>query len=395
MARTVKALINPELLVWARETVHMSVPQVAKTAKIAEATLASWEAGTDAPSVSKLRALAKIYKRPLAVFYLPERPRDFSPMKDFRRQPGELAGTLTPTLAAQITAANQRRELAIELYAELGEEIPELNLTANVTSDPEHVGQAIREALSITVEHQKSWREDRLAYNAWRERIESRGIMVFQTTKVGVKEARGFAIAAKHLPIIAVNGRDWYTARTFSLMHELAHILLGESSISDYSDATADEPRLPAAARIEVFCNAVAAATLLPKDAILRHHLVINQSGPIWASETLAELARDFAVSEEAILRRLLTLGKTTRGFYQSKRKGYEELAARLAAKKSKGGPAPHIATLARYGAAYARLILQGYYQNRLTLADVSGYLSLKLPHIRKLESAAYGVSAR
>lgn len=88
MARTVKALINPELLVWARETVHMSVPQVAKTAKIAEATLASWEAGTDAPSVSKLRALAKIYKRPLAVFYLPERPRDFSPMKDFRRQPG-------------------------------------------------------------------------------------------------------------------------------------------------------------------------------------------------------------------------------------------------------------------------------------------------------------------
>lgn len=394
MARTVKALINPELLVWARKTARIDLARAAKTANISVATLERWEAGEDYPSVAKLRQLAKLYKRPLAVFYLPEKPLDFSPLKDFRRLPGEVAGVLSPALAMQITAAEERRDLALELYTELGEEPPALELRATMGENVDDVGARIRNWLGISLAAQHAWRDDRIGYNAWRQRIEELGVLVFQLTKVGVKEARGFVIAKRPLPAVAVNGRDAYSARSFSLIHELTHVLLSESSISDFSEATADESRPADAARIEVFCNAVAAATLLPREAILNHALVRDHSGATWSNENLQELARAFAVSEEALLRRLLTLGKASSAFYKEKRKAYEALAAELAGSKRKGRATPSQKALGQLGSGYARLILQAYYRQRLTLADVSAYLNVKLPWVSKIESATYGSSA-
>lgn len=394
MARTVKALINPELLVWARKTAHIDVARAAKAAKISVSTLESWEAGDDYPSIAKLRQLAKLYKRPLSVFYLPEKPFDFAPLKDFRRLPGEVAGVLSPALAMQITAAEERRDLALELYTELGEDPPVLELRATINEDVDAVAARLRNWLGISLTEQHAWRDDRSGYNAWRQRIEDLGVLVFQLTGVGVKEARGFAIAKRPLPAVAVNGRDAYSARSFSLIHELCHVLLGESSISDFSEANAGENRLPDAERIEVFCNAVAAATLLPREAILNHALVRDHAGGTWTDEDLQELARAFAVSEEAVVRRLLTLGKASSAFYKEKRKAYEALAAELAGKKRGGRASPSQKALGRLGTGYARVILQAYYRQRLTLADVSAYLNVKLPWVSKIESAAYGSSA-
>jgi Zn-dependent peptidase ImmA (M78 family)/DNA-binding XRE family transcriptional regulator len=394
MARTVKALINPELLVWARKTAHIDVARAAKAAKISVSTLESWEAGDDYPSIAKLRQLAKLYKRPLSVFYLPEKPFDFAPLKDFRRLPGEVAGVLSPALAMQITAAEERRDLALELYTELGEDPPVLELRATINEDVDAVAARLRNWLGISLTEQHAWRDDRSGYNAWRQRIEDLGVLVFQLTGVGVKEARGFAIAKRPLPAVAVNGRDAYSARSFSLIHELCHVLLGESSISDFSEANAGENRLPDAERIEVFCNAVAAATLLPREAILSHALVRDHARGTWTDEDLQELARAFAVSEEAVVRRLLTLGKASSAFYKEKRKAYEALAAELAGKKRGGRASPSQKALGRLGTGYARVILQAYYRQRLTLADVSAYLNVKLPWVSKIEIAAYGSSA-
>lgn len=394
MARTVKALINPELLVWARKTAHVDLARAAKAAKVTVSTLEKWEAGEDHPSVAKLRQLAKLYKRPLAVFYLPEKPLDFAPLKDFRRLPGEVAGILSAALASQISAAEERRELALELYTELGEDPPASELRASITEDVDEVAARIRQWLGISPAQQHGWRDIRVGYNAWRQRIEDLGVLVFQLTGVGVKEARGFAIAKRPLPAVAVNGRDAYSARSFSLIHELTHVLLGESSISDFSESNADKARIPNAAKIEVFCNAVAAATLLPREAVLEHALVRVHAGGTWTDDELQELSRAFAVSEEAVLRRLLTLGKASTAFYKEKRKVYEALAAELAASKRKGRATPSQKALGRLGTGYARVILQAYYRQRLTLADVSAYLNVKLPWVSKIEIATYGSSA-
>lgn len=252
----------------------------------------------------------------------------------------------------------------------------------------------VRAWLGISPTEQNAWRDVRIGYNAWRQRVEDLGVLVFQLTGVGVKEVRGFAIAKRPLPAIAVNGRDAYSARSFSLIHELTHVVLGESSISDFSEGNADETRMPNAAKIEVFCNAVAAATLLPREVVLNHRLVQAHSGGTWTDEDLQELSRDFAVSEEAVLRRLLTLGKASSAFYKEKRKVYEALAAELAATKRKGRANPSQKALGRLGTGYARVILQAYYRQRLTLADVSAYLNVKLRWVPKIESATYGSSA-
>ncbi|MCC0057776.1 MAG: ImmA/IrrE family metallo-endopeptidase [Hyphomicrobiaceae bacterium] len=395
MARSVKALINPELLEWARSTAHMSLAEAAKKAKVTEEKLAAWEAGKDAPTVAKLRLLAKAYRRPLSVFYLPERPLDFAPLKDFRRLPGEVAGFLSPRLAAEIRMAHERRQFALELYEELGEEAPRLQMQARVTDDPEEIGGELRRLLGVTLDEQREWADPRVAYNGWREKIEALGVLVFQLSRIPVSEVRGFAIANDGVvPVVAVNAKDSYTARSFSLVHEFAHLVLGESSISDFDESTGQAPRFEGVDRIEVFCNAVAAATLLPREEFLREPLVAAHEVGAWSDEDLETLARAYGVSPHAVLRRLLTVGKTSREFYQRKLRQYEEEAAQLAARKAKGGPAPHVAALANLGGGYARLVFEGYYNRRLTLADVSGQLNLKVSHIPRLEAAAFGRAA-
>lgn len=179
MAAKVKALVKPELLVWARESAGLTVDQAAKGITKDPQKLAAWERGDDRPSVSQLRRLATKYKRPLAVFYLSEPPIDFEPLRDFRRLPGEIAGVLSPALRAEIRFARERRDLGLELYDELGQQPPRFELRSTMARDPEELGEQIRTYLGVTYEQQSSWRDPRIGYNAWRALIEAQGVLVF------------------------------------------------------------------------------------------------------------------------------------------------------------------------------------------------------------------------
>src|SRR5229473_716165 len=270
MATRVKALISPALITWARDTAGFSRAEAAVRLKITEEQLASWESPDDetAPSIPQLRKLATLFKRPLAVFYLPEPPTKFEVMRDLRRLPGAGIRHFSPALQLEIRAAAERRELALDLAADLDQEIPKFTLTANIGEDPEVVGGRIRAALGVTDDLQANWRDatGRTGFNAWRSRIESTGTFVFQTATFPTEEASGFAIAADVSPVISVNRKDALTRRTFSLLHEFAHLMV---RISGVSDLETDEHRPPEDQRIEVFCNQVAAAALMPKEALL------------------------------------------------------------------------------------------------------------------------------
>lgn len=396
MAKSVKALVKKELLVWARKSANVSVAEAAKAAGVDDAILVSWEqTDEEKPSIAKLRKLAEKYKRPLAVFYLAEVPRDFQPIADYRRLPGEVAGILSPRLAFEIRAAQERRELALSLLADIGDMPERFTPRVSLTNDPEHVAAELRRYLGISLETQATWKDARVAYNAWRERLEALGVLVFQTptqARLPVKEFRGLAIANEVLPIILLNAKDATAGRSFSLMHELGHLALMESAITDFSVSTEDAPREKHAQRVEVFCNKVAAAVLMPREAFLKHPLVGHKSGTGWTDEEFKGLAEAFGVSAEAIVRRLLTFGRTTEAFYKAKRAEYKAARERYEAeqKKKRGGPAPYRAALGHLGAGFAKLILQNYYQQRITLNDAAGYLGLKLPQMAKLEAEAY-----
>lgn len=398
MAARVKSTINPALLTWARETAGFTPTEAAKRLKIDEERFAAWEdpENEDAPSIPQLRKIAALFKRPLAVFYLHETPPRFEVMRDLRRLPGVGARSYSPAVQLEIRAANERRELALELAADLEQEIPTFTLNATMQERPEVIGARIRTALEITTDLQLHWRDidGRTGFNAWRSRIESLGVLVFQTTSFSSEEASGFAIAAEALPVIAVNRNDALTRRTFSLVHELAHLMI---RISGVSELETDVNRPPEDQRVEIFCNSVAAAALIPRDALLTEPRVVAHGARSanWNDSEISDLARNFNVSREAILRRLLTLNRTTDNFYGQKRaQFFAEYLQNQIRKKEKATESEMKRnmpqeTVSNFGKRLVNMLLDNYHQDRMTLSEISGYLNLKVKHVPKLEEAA------
>lgn len=396
MASRVKALVTPALITWARETAGFSIPEAADKLGIDAEKLTAWENPKDeaTPSIPQARKIAALFKRPLAVFYLPEAPVKFQVMRDLRRLPGTGPRQFTPALQLEIRAAIERRELALDLAADLDEQLPQFTLQADITEDPEVVGQRIRDALGVTDELQSRWRDQdgRTGFNAWRSRIEQTGTFVFQTTALASEEASGFALFADVSPVISVNRKDTPTRRTFSLLHEFAHLMIHVSGVSDLET---DAKRPPEDQRIEIFCNHVAAAALMPKESLLGQPGVaehgMNSEG--WSDAQINELARRFSVSREAILRRLLTFDRTTSAFYARKRAQYiAEYQAQRARQKEQPKDIKRnmpTETVSHFGKPFVRMLLNNYWQDRMTLSAVSGYLGLKVKHIPNLAKAA------
>lgn len=398
MAARVKSTINPALLTWARETAGFTPAEAAKRLKVDEGRLVAWEdpGDEDAPSIPQLRKIAALFKRPLAVFYLENAPPRFEVMRDLRRLPSVGARNYTPALQLEIRAANERRELALELADDLEQQIPKFTLSATVQEDSEVVGARIRTALGISRDLQLHWRDNdgRAAFNGWRGLIENLGALVFQTTRFSSDEASGFAIAADLLPVIAVNRNDALTRRTFSLVHELAHLMI---RISGVSELETDVDRPPEDQLIEVFCNSVAAAALIPRDVLLAEPRVVARGAHSanWSDAEINDLARNFNVSREAVLRRLLTLNRTTADFYRQKRAQYR--AEYLASQKRKKEKAAETEmkrnmpqeTVSNFGKRLVNMLLDNYHQDRMTLSEISGYLGLKVKHVPKLEEVA------
>ena len=400
MARKpVRALVKPEILIWARESAGYTLDEVAAGSGLAKAP--QWESGELKPTINQLRILARKYKRPLAVFYLQEVPTDFQAISDFRRLHGGVLQRMTPQLQLQIRAAQERREIALDLLEEIGEEVSELSISANLDEDPEIVGTNVRRHLRITDAKQRAWRDKREAFNGWRSLIEESGVLVFQMDKVDTNEASGFAISETRLPAIAVNRADTPSRRTFSLMHEFAHLLLAKSGVSEfYIDVT----RQPETEQVEVWCNAVAAASLLPREMFLNEDVVRaqEQGNIVWAEQGIDRLARVFSVSKVSIVRRLLTLGLTDRDFYSAKETEYaNDYAAHLERKKASyadrefGGRNMPNEAFSLLGQNFIRTVLTPYHDDRITFRDVSEYLNLKTKHVPKVIQILHSETAQ
>ena len=391
MTRRIKAIVKGELLTWARNSAGYDVAVAADKLGIEHDQLVAWEANQDQPSIPQLRKVATLYKRPLAVFYLPEPPFSFMPMSDFRRLPVVGQNQFSPALTLEIRIAHQRRELALEMLDEVDEKHAPFTLTASLSSKADLAGDAIREALGVNYQLQTSWRDPIKAFRAWRSRIEGVGVLVFQASRFESAEASGFAYWADVLPFIVVNGKDAHNRRTFSLLHELAHLMLHQSGVSDLDS---DGPRSNEAERIEIFCNQVAASALLPRDLFLAESIVAERGTGQhdWAEDAIVALAKTYSVSREAVVRRLLTFGRTSEGFYTRKRTQYaHEFQAKRQREKdgSERKPIPRNMpreTLATFGRFFVRMVLENYHADRLSLSEVSGYLGVKVRHLPNIE---------
>jgi Zn-dependent peptidase ImmA (M78 family) len=387
MARSTEALVEPAILEWARSSAGLSVEEAAAGLQSKPEKVAAWESGTESPSMAQLRKMATLYKRMLSDFYLPAVPEEEALPHDFRRLPGEVAHHYSRALRVQLRFAHQRRVLALDLASDLDEEVPALRGRLRVNADTEKTGAELRQSLDVPLNMQRTWRDSRLSYNGWRTAIERAGILVFQAAGIPTKEILGFSLPERPLPVIGVNRKLRPNGRTFTLLHECVHVFLEQGSICDIDETVL---RPPEEQRLEVFCNAVAGAALVPLDALLFEPLVRPHPARSrdWSPEELGTLARAFGVSEEVILRRLLTAGRASQDFYGAKRAAWGSLMDDVAAADpdadfKRNMPQEVVSDLGR---PFTRLVVDSYLNSFTSLSDVSRYLGLRAGQVPKVQ---------
>jgi len=358
----------------------MSVDVAAQKANVKPEHLSSWEAGSTRPSLPQLRKLATVYRRPLAAFYLPEPPRRFELMHDFRRLSSDhIPFESSPKLAYEIRKAFDRREWALELMESVDESPSPFQVNATLDENVEQVAIRLREVIGVTLEQQESWRLDYEAFKHWRLLLEKAGILTLQATGIQLNEARGFSIGMNPLPVVVVNIKDAPRGRIFTLLHEVTHVMLNEGGICDLHDHDA-----------EAFCNRVAGATLFPKEALLRSVIVRQhrKGDPAWTDYELQELSRQFGGSREAALVRLLTLKLTTQAFYDRMRKEFLSVYAQQQKQRQKaeGFAPPHVIAISSAGPLFTGLVVESFNREKITASDVSDYLQIRLKHLKELQ---------
>jgi Zn-dependent peptidase ImmA (M78 family) len=387
MARSTDALVEPAILEWARSSAGLSVEEAAASLQSKPERVVAWETGVESPSMAQLRKMAAVYKRMLSDFYLPSVPEDEAFPHDFRRLPGEVAHNYSRALRFQLRLAHQRRVLALDLASDLDQEVPALGAHLRINANTEQTGAELRRLLDVPLNLQRTWRDPRASYNGWRTAIERAGILVFQAAGILTREMLGFSLPERPLPVIGVNRKLRPNGRTFTLVHECVHVFLEQSSICDIDEIAL---LLPEEQHVEVFCNAVAGAALVPLDALLTEPLV--RAHPArhrdWGPEELGPLARAFGVSEEVILRRLLTAGRASEAFYRAKRAAWGSLmddvaAADPDAEFKRNMPQEVLSDL---GKPFTRLVVDSYLNSFTSLSDVSRYLGLRAGQVPKVQ---------
>jgi Zn-dependent peptidase ImmA (M78 family)/DNA-binding XRE family transcriptional regulator len=381
MSKIIRAHVTPTLLTWARERLHLSIEEASLRTKFQTTALHLWESGRTRPTINQARHIAKIYRVPFAALYLPAPPDIPIPLPhDYRRIAGTVMDVGTEIISL-VQDAWQQRDIVIELYELLRTTPRALRQLLEINQDPEEAGHQLRQSIGISHTLQREWGNPRIAFNAWRSSVEELGVLVFQDSGIGLEQLRGFSLNIRPLPVIMINRNDGYASRSFTLLHELVHILIQNDGICDLLSSPHQSPEEQ---RLEVYCNAVAAACLIPATNLLRHPLLnVARRVSHWEDNEILELANYFSVSREALLRRLLTLGKTSQQFYEQKRNQYiQEARAR---QRTPGFAPPAIDTLSRLGKPFVRLVMGAYNTKTVTLSDASDFLGIRVKHFPRL----------
>jgi Zn-dependent peptidase ImmA (M78 family) len=383
------AAVTPAVLKWARESAGLALGVAAQRIGIAPAKLSAAEDGSGLLTFPQLRKAANVFKRPLAVFFLAEPPAVDLPVADFRRVPEALGAPISPELRLEVRRLNRKREIAAWLgdtdaidWSYVGE------ITIDTAPAPELVAARLRELFGYSDLVRRQWRDDYQAFKWWRTTIENLGALVFLSRRIAIDEMRGFSIARKPFPVIALNRVDQPRPRIFTLLHELTHVLLGESAMCDISEDGATDARRR---RIETYCNAVAGETLVPRNDLLAMDTVRQHPRNVaWADVELQAIAAAFSVSLEVVLRRLLTLDLATLDEYRAYRARWarERQAERDTAEPQSWGEKQHEIAMRTQGLPFVRMVLDAMHRDQVTASDVSDFLDMKLDYLDDLELA-------
>jgi len=383
--------IQPAVMQWARESVGLSVEDVAGRLDKRPDDISNWESGADAPTYVQLERLAyEVYKRPIAIFFLPAPPQENRPQSEFRTLPAFDLNNLASDTFLHIRKAHAYQIALRELFD--GKNPAERKIwrvcPLDLRHSPANAAVAIRHELGITVEEQAKWGDDSDALQYWRQAIERRGVFVFKNS-FKQKEISGFCLRDDEFPLIYLNNSTTKTRQIFSLLHELAHLLFNINGLSKFDQSYVTQ--LPQHERkIEVFCNAVASEVLMPGPDFNRQVANLPADLSDAPDAVFSKLARRYGVSREAVLRRFLDLGRVGQQFYEQKA---AEWTGQI--KKAKGGGDWYATTGTYVSDRMLTEVFGRYFRNQVSAAQAAEYLGVAPKNLAGLEERVLKRTAR
>lgn len=366
------ALINPSILTWSRERAGLSAEEVAKKLPTKPYRVLEWEAGESKPTFKQAQHWASIAHVPFGFLFLKEPPAESLPLPDLRTVGGIAPQRPSLNLLDTVKDVLRKQDWYLE-YLQDHESKP-LSFVGKFTTQVavKDVVTDIRRTLLVDPE------ASRLNYDAYVrtliEAAEAAGILVMRSgialgnthRKLDIGEFRGFAISNVLAPVVFINSADADTARLFTLMHELAHIWIGSSGVSDGGT--------PNGRKEETFCNAVAGEFLAPEvdfraawDSDIDWH------------DNLAPLAARFYVSTLVIGRRARDLGYITREQYGT----YYRRILKAFQDKDGGGGDYYRTAKAKNSTRFSRAVLTETMSGRMLLRDAGRLLGVQPANLK------------
>ncbi|HMO78173.1 MAG TPA: XRE family transcriptional regulator [Candidatus Paceibacterota bacterium] len=338
-----------------------------------------------------LKKLSHTYKRPLAFFLMNSIPRKLEPENDFRTLESVKIDDFDTQMALVLREAQNTRRKYARLLNDLDIEY-KLKLPAlEPKNDVKAQAELLRDAVGIDIRTQLKWvnSEHGLARYKWQEAIEEKGVLVLSHT-FDVEEIRGFALSGHNLPpAIVFNSKDDTRASIFTIIHELAHVLVNPQVQTSHKD-------------IEKFCNSIAANFLVPDSSFRAHpyYEKIILSVKLMTDETksfdhwISRLASEYIVSRQVILRKVFDLGIIGEAFYKNRYseykidyaalvQKYEEIKKKNKASKKGGGEPIPSQVVRNFGSTYVKTVLDAKNSLRISVYEAAEYFGrIKTVHL-------------
>lgn len=367
-----RAPIDPSALTWARETSRVTVDDLARAMNVKPSRVIEFESGDAEPTFRQLTLMAGKLDRPLGFFFAPPpAASDVPDTADFR---GRADGSLPADLAKEMRRAEQHRDAMLDLGGRPERRLEVGRITWKTIAER---ASDLRGRFGLTDTFVPPESSNNQVFSFWRGLLEDNGILVLQTTKIPLETFRGVSVHHDELPVVIVNGADSPAGRTFTLFHEVAHLINRTSGLCALRE-TVDE---------EALANNFAAAFLMPEAAVR-----MNILDDVEPSKVADHLARHFKVSALAAAVRLRRLGFISDSDLDGIRAASEEQweQARQAQKQGTGFVPPWRLRYRDLGPTYIGTIARALEDRRVDLVDATYLLNARLPMVEQMLEEYY-----
>lgn len=324
-----KITVQPELLAWARDRVGLSEEVLAKKLGAKPEQVTRWEDDGEL-TYKRAEKLAKVSHIPFGYLFLSEPPEEKLPVADFRTVGSEGEQRPSPELLDVLFDAMRKQTWYRDYLLEVDEDPLLFVGSLTVKESPIKAAETIAQVFELSTKLRREASTWEQALTQMFEHCDDQGVLVLRSGVAGgnthrpldVEEFRGFALADAYAPLIFINSKDSPAAQMFTLVHELVHLWLGVSGVSNLEFTYAPGKRL------ERFCNQVAAEILVPQQELKQAVLEMGVE--------LGALRRFFKVSTLVLLRRLRDIKEIDEATFQEL---YEEDEQGFLERRAKQGP--------------------------------------------------------